>query len=487
MELALRLLTFNAPHSGYNDPPRFGDFQAHRHWMFLTNTLPIHQWYLHNNSHTYNNISTPQWVLDYPPVTAYAHFLYGKSLNKQYSNHGNQDDLLIIKMRFFILLIDIALIVAIHKLFKSFKATSVVTLFLCHPMFLLIDYIHYQPNNLMFLFLTLSIICLMKSSQTVNSGTLYPMLGTISFLFCILSKQMSLVYAPVMGMAYLSLCLKQPTFSKQISLIFKLGVAVVVAISICIIPFALPYNNFANGLIVQSSAILSRVFPIHRGLFEDKLGNFWCISDVIFKWRRHYSEALLARICTFLCLFLTVPIGFKVYNKVTLQSVLSGCATSSMVGFLFGYHVHEKTILLPIFCILLLSISMRNTNRNNKYVLKKYLDICSFNIFPLVVLDGAVFEFIALHLIWWALHNNTSSASFRGNRIAYKTLIDVVYHPVIYGLLALLQGYPLIVVDKYPFLFNLFIYAWCLLGNLGCLLVLIQMVFNEEDDKVKVT
>ena len=54
MELILRLLTFNAPHSGLNDPPRFGDFQAHRHWMYLTQK-PIEAWYTFNEDQLYKN------------------------------------------------------------------------------------------------------------------------------------------------------------------------------------------------------------------------------------------------------------------------------------------------------------------------------------------------------------------------------------------------------------------------------------------------
>src|ERR1700742_2494841 len=31
--------------------------------------------------------------------------------------------------------------------------------------------------------------------------------------------------------------------------------------------------------------VIMRIFPFNRGLFEDKVANFWCASDVIFKWR----------------------------------------------------------------------------------------------------------------------------------------------------------------------------------------------------------
>ena len=53
---------------GQSTPPMFGDYEAQRHWMELTIHLPFHQWY------TYD---LPYWGLDYPPLTAYASWIFG--------------------------------------------------------------------------------------------------------------------------------------------------------------------------------------------------------------------------------------------------------------------------------------------------------------------------------------------------------------------------------------------------------------------------
>lgn len=47
----------------------FGDYEAQRHWMELTNHLPIRQWYTYDLQY---------WGLDYPPLTAYHSWLCGK-------------------------------------------------------------------------------------------------------------------------------------------------------------------------------------------------------------------------------------------------------------------------------------------------------------------------------------------------------------------------------------------------------------------------
>ncbi|EGT36917.1 hypothetical protein CAEBREN_32549 [Caenorhabditis brenneri] len=60
------------PHSGESQPPMFGDYEAQRHWMEITYNLPIEQWYING---THNDLL--YWGLDYPPLTAYHHYLLG--------------------------------------------------------------------------------------------------------------------------------------------------------------------------------------------------------------------------------------------------------------------------------------------------------------------------------------------------------------------------------------------------------------------------
>jgi alpha-1,3-glucosyltransferase len=46
-----------------------GDFEAQRHWMELTISQPVSQWYFRD---------LEWWGLDYPPLTAYHSWILGK-------------------------------------------------------------------------------------------------------------------------------------------------------------------------------------------------------------------------------------------------------------------------------------------------------------------------------------------------------------------------------------------------------------------------
>ena len=60
------------PYSGAGNPPKYGDFEAQRHWMEITTNIPIKEWYANT---TYNDLS--YWGLDYPPLTAYQSYVHG--------------------------------------------------------------------------------------------------------------------------------------------------------------------------------------------------------------------------------------------------------------------------------------------------------------------------------------------------------------------------------------------------------------------------
>ena len=82
--LLLRSMTSVHPHSGQGIPPKFGDYEAQRHWQEITVNLPVTDWYFNT---TDNDLM--YWGLDYPPLTAYHSYLVGKV--KKSENLSNQN------------------------------------------------------------------------------------------------------------------------------------------------------------------------------------------------------------------------------------------------------------------------------------------------------------------------------------------------------------------------------------------------------------
>jgi alpha-1,3-glucosyltransferase len=138
----------------------------------------------------------------------------------------------------------------------------------------------------------------------------------------------------------------------------RLAVVTVSTFTLLFLPFLPP--------LAPISAILdpiTRIFPFNRGIFEDKVANFWCASNVVVKWRLWVSQSSLMRLSTLLTLvgFLGAAIApahvwLRLRNEkrstevppVMQTVVLLALLNSSMSFFLFSFQVHEKTILLPL-------------------------------------------------------------------------------------------------------------------------------------------
>ena len=43
--ILLKWVISMGPYSGKGTPPKFGDYEAQRHWMELTTHLPVKEWY----------------------------------------------------------------------------------------------------------------------------------------------------------------------------------------------------------------------------------------------------------------------------------------------------------------------------------------------------------------------------------------------------------------------------------------------------------
>lgn len=143
-------------YSGEKTPPKFGDYEAQRHWMEVTYNLQLQDWYKNT---TDNDLE--YWGLDYPPLTAYhsyicslifAHIIPDSvQLNSSRGYESYEHKLL---MRYTVLISDLLFYIPaiicyfrIYQKQKELLPSNLCILFtLFYPGLILIDYGHFQYN-----------------------------------------------------------------------------------------------------------------------------------------------------------------------------------------------------------------------------------------------------------------------------------------------------------------------------------------------------
>lgn len=158
----------------------------------------------------------------------------------------------------------------------------------------------------------------------------------------------------------------------RLQLFTRLAIVTTLSLLILFAPFLPPFSPVSTLWVS-----ITRIFPFSRGLFEDKVANFWCFTNVtILKWKRLFDgkEPLLIKGSAVLTALGFVPAvagllwgGYKTRipspslddkrrqtQMPTLPLLLYALLTTSMSFFLFSFQVHEKTILLPLLPLTLL-------------------------------------------------------------------------------------------------------------------------------------
>jgi alpha-1,3-glucosyltransferase len=75
-------------------------------------------------------------------------------------------------------------------------------------------------------------------------------------------------------------------------LFIKIGATTATTFLLAFAPFLRP---FPQTLLI----LLERIFPLQRGIFEDKVANFWCASNVVLKWKNWFAAGSMAKVCRF--------------------------------------------------------------------------------------------------------------------------------------------------------------------------------------------
>lgn len=63
--------------------------------------------------------------------------------------------------------------------------------------------------------------------------------------------------------------------------------------------------------------VLHRLFPFSRGLYEDKVANFWCTVSVVLKLRQLLSREVLTKLTAVTTLLAVLPSGLHLMMNPT--------------------------------------------------------------------------------------------------------------------------------------------------------------------------
>ncbi|KAI9209742.1 glycosyl transferase [Polychytrium aggregatum] len=336
------------------------DFEVHRNWLAITHSLPISKWYYEDRS---------EWTLDYPPFFAWFEFTLSQVAQffdprmLDLDNLGYASFETVLFQRLTVITTEVVLFLSVLRVLRPVKDSLVkdilTGLIFLNPGILFVDHIHFQYNGFLY-GIQLYSIAAFQEGQHLIGGALFAVV--LNF------KHIYLYQAP----AYFVYLLSGYCFSAKSGL-FQFSLQNFVSIgAVTLAVFALSFGPFAQHL----PQILSRLFPFKRGLCHAYWApNFWAVYSfadrlALFAMKAFKigepasipsltrglvgdtSFGLLPAILPIHTLVLTLlgqlPILFKLWRKPTRDTFVESLILCGFSSFLFGWHVHEKAILLVL-------------------------------------------------------------------------------------------------------------------------------------------
>lgn len=391
------------------------DFEVHRNWLAITNSLPVKDWYYE---------TTSEWTLDYPPFFAYFEWLLSQAAyyvdpamleidNLQYQNWQT-----VYFQRSTVMATDLVLAFALYKHVQASPTAlqknshAVAISILLSPALLIIDHIHFQYNGFLYGILILSMVSARKQSTMLLGGLLF------AALLCF--KHIYLYLAP----AYFMYLLRAYCLSQKSMFRIRFGNCVKLASGLVSI-FGAAFGPF--WYLAQEDQVLSRLFPFSRGLCHAYWApNVWAmysftdrvliyvapkvglpvdqaaLNSVTRGLVGDSSFAVLPNISpktTFLLtLFFQTLCLVKLFFQPTWETFVGAVTLCGYASFLFGWHVHEKAILLVIIPFSLLALK----DRRYLGAFRPLAVAGHVSLFPLLF-TAAEFPVKAVYTVFWLI------------------------------------------------------------------------------------
>ncbi|ODV78512.1 glycosyltransferase family 57 protein [Suhomyces tanzawaensis NRRL Y-17324] len=504
--LALKLLLVVSYHST--------DFDVHRNWLAITKNLPVSKWYIENTS---------QWTLDYPPFFAYFEWVLAQFVPEVVKQDGC---LALVEkgayslptvyfQRLTVIVSEILLFVALQWYINSsdsqaskrraYVAASSLAL---SPGLLVIDHIHFQYNGMMYGILVLAITCA-RLKRYLMCGFwfavllcfkhIYLYLAPAVFVFLLRAYCLNLEFDPKRKMVENLIYLVK---WKNLS---KLG-ALVVAI------FAVAFGPFVYyGVMPQ---LLARLFPFSRGLTHAYWApNIWAIYSFIDRlliqvYQRvplsqyplqkifKFDTSLLSnskfinsstrglvgdieflilptitpQLTFFLTLFYQIMALIPLFIQPNFRRFIGALTLCGYSSFLFGWHVHEKAILIVIFPIsFLVCRDRRLLGPFNLLVSCAYI-----SLFPLIFTPNEWLIKVTYTLLWYIIYyfnfrkvvrlpKDARESSYILDRVINTYILGLLPVLIVISLMDLLEG-KFEILKKLEFLKLMIVSVYCGIG-----------------------
>ncbi|KAJ1405375.1 Glycosyl transferase, ALG6/ALG8 [Sesbania bispinosa] len=453
--LLVRVLVSLHPYSGAGNSPKFGDYEAQRHWMEITLNLPIREWYRNG---TNNDLS--YWGLDYPPLTAYQSFIHGLLIRffhplsvSLFTSRGHESYLGKLLMRWTVLSSDALIffpavlyfvIVHYNQPSRSRKSDLAwhTAMLLINPCLILIDHGHFQYNCISLGF-TLGAVTAILSGKDLVASVLY--------CLALNHKQMSAYFAPAFFSHLLGKCLRRQHPLLEVS---KLGLVVLGTFAAVWWPYLYSKHSILE--------VLSRLAPFERGLFEDYVANFWCATSVLIKWKRLFTTESLKLLSFTATIITCLPSMVQQIKSPSNRGFLYGLLSSSFSFYLFSFQVHEKSILLPLLPATLLALE-------EPFMFRWFMQFAMLSMFPLICRDGLVVPYLALLALFFLILKAPGQHTVRESNYLGSTTMDLILCCSFILHVVYLTMHP---PEKYPFIYEAVIMNLCfsqfVLVTLGC-------------------
>ena len=332
---------------------------------------------------------------------------------------------------------------------NTWESSIALTAILMQPATMIIDHAHFQYNTVM-----LGLV-LASTSSIIAGRRLW---GCVFFVAALSFKQMALYYAPIFFAYLLGICAQPRVDIRQF-----LNIAVVTVASFALlfaplwlgslynsyqdpmllssleppalylllgsfVPIPLDEKSALYGIALQTTQAIHRIFPLARGLFEDKVANVWCAINTVYKLSR-FSIQFLSRLSLITTLVAISPSCLLVLikpNKALLPYAMASCAWAF---FLCSFQVHEKSVLLPLLPMTMLLASNGGLGSETRAWVGWANLLGMWTMFPLLKRDELSLPYAVLSVLWSYLLDlpPTSYAIYHHNQHAVSSLTTVLH------------------------------------------------------------